>query len=64
MAPPVLLVHGAEDDLIPVDALHIAREQLAAAGVMVEWHVREGLGHGIDPEGQMLAGHFLAQALA
>ena len=30
--PPVLLIHGAEDDLIPVDALHIAREQLAAAG--------------------------------
>ena len=50
--PPVLLIHGAEDDLIPVDALHIAREQLAQAGVGVEWHVREGLGHGIDPVGQ------------
>jgi phospholipase/carboxylesterase len=58
--PPVLLVHGAEDDLIPVDALHIAREQLAQAGVRVEWHVREGLGHGIDPVGQHLAGHFMA----
>jgi phospholipase/carboxylesterase len=62
--PPVLLIHGTEDDLIPVDALHIAREQLAAAGVAVEWHVREGLGHGIDPVGQQLAGHFMAQALA
>jgi phospholipase/carboxylesterase len=62
--PPVLLIHGAEDDLIPVDALHLAREQLAAAGVAVEWHVREGLGHGIDPEGQRFAGHFMAQALA
>jgi phospholipase/carboxylesterase len=62
--PPVLLIHGAEDDLIPVDMLHIAREPLAAAGVAVEWHVREGLGHGIDPEGQWLAGHFMAQVLA
>jgi phospholipase/carboxylesterase len=62
--PPVLLIHGAADDLIPVDALHIAREQLAAAGVAVEWHVRERLGHGIDPDGQWLAGHFMAQALA
>jgi phospholipase/carboxylesterase len=62
--PPVLLIHGAEDELIPVDALHVAREQLAQAGVGVEWHVRNGLGHGIDPAGQHLAGHFMAQALA
>jgi phospholipase/carboxylesterase len=61
--PPVMLVHGAEDDLIPVDALHIAREQLAQAGVQVEWHVREGLGHGIDGVGQHLAGHFMAQRI-
>jgi phospholipase/carboxylesterase len=61
--PPVLLIHGAEDGLIPVDALHIAREQLAQAGVGVEWHVREGLGHGIDPVGQHLAGDFMARAL-
>ena len=61
--PPVLLIHGEADDLIPVDALHIAREQLAAAGIKVEWHVRPRLGHGIDPEGQRLAGHFMAQAL-
>ena len=62
--PPVLLIHGAEDDLIPVEALHMAREQLARAGVGVEWHVRAGLGHGIDPAGQSLAGHFMAGVLA
>jgi phospholipase/carboxylesterase len=61
--PPVLLIHGTEDDVIPVDALHIAREQLAAAGVAVEWHVRERLAHGIDPAGQQIAAHFMAQAL-
>jgi phospholipase/carboxylesterase len=61
--PPLLLIHGAEDDLIPADALHIAREQLAQAGIGVEWHVREGLGHGIDPAGQRIAGHFMAAAL-
>jgi phospholipase/carboxylesterase len=61
--PPVLLIHGAGDDLIPVDMLHIAREPLAAAGLAVEWHIREGLGHGIDSEGQWLAGHFMAQVL-
>jgi phospholipase/carboxylesterase len=61
--PPVLLVHGEADDLIHVDALHIAREQLAAAGIAVEWHVRPRLGHGIDPEGQRLGGHFMTKAL-
>jgi phospholipase/carboxylesterase len=61
--PQVLLVHGEVDDLIPVDALHTARERLAAAGVKVEWHVRPRLGHGIDPEGQRLAGHFMARVL-
>lgn len=62
-SPPVCLIHGAGDDLIPVDALHIAREALAGAGVPVEWHVREGLGHGIDPGGQRMAASFIAGAL-
>jgi phospholipase/carboxylesterase len=61
--PPVLLIHGEADDLIPAEALHIAREPLAQAGVAVEWHVRPGLGHGIDPDGVAIAGHFLAQVL-
>jgi hypothetical protein len=52
--PPVLLVHGEADDMIPVEALHMAREALAGAGTPVEWHVRPGLGHGIDPEAQWL----------
>jgi phospholipase/carboxylesterase len=61
--PPVLLVHGEADDLIPVSALHAAREQLAAGGLPVEWHVRPGLGHGIDPDGEWMAAHFIAAAL-
>jgi phospholipase/carboxylesterase len=61
--PPLLIVHGEEDDLIPAEALHMAREPLAQAGLAVEWHVRPGLGHGIDPGGQLMAAQFLAQAL-
>ncbi len=61
--PPILLVHGEADDLIPVAALHLAREELAAAGLGVEWHVRPGLGHGIDAGAEWLGGHFLASAL-
>jgi phospholipase/carboxylesterase len=61
--PPILLVHGEVDELIPADALHIAREQLAAADLLVEWHVRPGLGHGIDDAAQEIAAHFIASAL-
>ncbi len=60
--PPVLLIHGSSDDVIPVEAIHHARTALAAAGVPVEWHVRPGLGHGIDPEGLKAAGQFLRTA--
>jgi phospholipase/carboxylesterase len=61
--PPVLLVHGDRDDLIPPQALFISANALAAAEVPVEWHLSQGLGHGIDGEGLRHGGHFLARAL-
>jgi phospholipase/carboxylesterase len=63
-APAILLVHGDMDEVIPVDAMFIAREQLAQAGIAVEWHVAHGIGHGIDPQGLQLGGAFLKQAFA
>jgi len=60
--PPVLLVHGDRDDLIPVQALLLAAQGLAAADIPVEWHIAEGLGHGIDARGLALAGDFLRRA--
>jgi phospholipase/carboxylesterase len=63
-APAILLVHGDADTMIPVDAMFMAREALAQAGLAVEWHVAEGVGHGIDPYGLQLGGAFLRQAFA
>jgi phospholipase/carboxylesterase len=63
-APAILLVHGDSDEVIPVDAMFIAREQLAQAGHAVEWHVAQGIGHGIDAQGLHLGGAFLKQAFA
>lgn len=62
--PPILLVHGDRDDVIPVEALHQARSALGGAGLAVEWHVRPGLAHGIDEEGLEIAGRFLVNAFA
>jgi phospholipase/carboxylesterase len=59
--PPVLLVHGDRDDLIPVQALFQSAQTLAALEVPVEWHVSEGVGHGIDQEGLRHGGEFLAR---
>ncbi len=62
--PPVLLIHGDRDEVIPVGALTRARVSLAAAGINPEWHIIRGLGHGIDEEGLELAGDFLVRTLA
>ncbi|MGK9170981.1 prolyl oligopeptidase family serine peptidase [Inquilinus limosus] len=49
--PPVLLVHGEEDPVVPFAAMAAAAQALQGAGVAVETLARPGLGHGIDPEG-------------
>jgi phospholipase/carboxylesterase len=59
--PPLLLIHGDRDELIPPQALFQAMQDLAALGVPVEWHLSAGTGHGIDPEGLRHGGEFLAR---
>jgi phospholipase/carboxylesterase len=59
--PPVLLVHGDQDELIPPQALFQSAQGLAALGVSAEWHLSPGVGHGIDPEGLRHGGEFLAR---
>jgi phospholipase/carboxylesterase len=61
--PPVLLVHGDQDPLIPVAALFHAAQNLAALGVPTEWHISPGIGHGIDQEGLRQGGEFIAHRL-
>src|SRR2546423_1190996 len=62
--PPVLLVHGDADQVIPPSALFMSATALGAAGVPVQWHLSKGLGHGIDPFGLGLAGQFLVEAFS
>ena len=62
--PPILLIHGDSDDLIPADALFQSAQDLAALDIPVEWHLSHGLGHGIDGEGLRHGGEFLIRRLA
>jgi len=60
--PPMLLVHGDADQVVPVQALQAAIKGLEAAGIPVQGSVRPGLPHGIDPEGIAAGAAFLAAA--
>jgi phospholipase/carboxylesterase len=62
--PPVLLIHGDQDDLIPVQTLMHAGQGLASLGIPAEWHISPGIGHGIDQEGLRQGGEFLARHFA
>ncbi|MGO9008234.1 MAG: alpha/beta hydrolase [Beijerinckiaceae bacterium] len=59
--PPILLVHGEQDDLIPVDAMFATAENLAEANIPCQWHLSAGIGHGIDGSGLLHGGLFLTQ---
>lgn len=63
-SPPVLLVHGDADQMIPAGAMFAAAGTLGAAGTTVEWHLAPGVGHGIDPVGLERGGTFLAAAFS
>jgi phospholipase/carboxylesterase len=60
--PPILLVHGDRDDVIPVEALFLTGDALAAAEVPCQWHLSMGVGHGIDQEALRHGGLFLLQS--
>jgi phospholipase/carboxylesterase len=60
--PPIFLAHGDADDIVPVQAMLVAASSLGDAGYTVQWHLAQGIGHGVDPETISLAGDFLAQA--
>ncbi len=59
--PPVLLTHGAEDDMVPPASLPAAKAALEAAGVPVRSLLVPGLGHGIDETTVQAALRFLRE---
>ncbi|SDH96531.1 alpha/beta hydrolase [Lutimaribacter saemankumensis] len=58
--PPVLLVHGDADDVVPVQSLPEAAEALQKAGWQeVYAHIMKGTAHGIAPDGLSVALAFM-----
>lgn len=62
---PVLLVHGDQDDVVPIQSLPEAAQALQEAGFKdVYAHVMKGTAHGIDPEGLGVALAFMRDVLS
>lgn len=62
--PPVCLIHGDHDDVVPYGAMAAATQTLTACGLVPETHTRPFVGHSIDMEGLKIAGEFLKKNLS
>jgi phospholipase/carboxylesterase len=62
--PPLLLVHGDADQMVPFAAMGQAEVECKRLGFEVDTYVAPGLGHSIDEAGLRLGGDFLARVLA
>jgi phospholipase/carboxylesterase len=58
--PPVQLIHGTDDQVVPCELMAEAAGILQTLGVKVETVELSGLGHGIDPDGLSASIKFLA----
>jgi phospholipase/carboxylesterase len=61
--PPVLLVHGTADDVVPFRSLAQAERELEEAGLAVETHISPGIGHSVGPDGLSAGGAFARRVL-
>lgn len=62
--PPVMLLHGDADEVLPLTAMVHTKTQLADLGFEVLAHVSAGLGHSIDENGLQRGASFLANHIA
>lgn len=61
--PPVLLIHGDQDQVVPFADMARAGDALTAAGFPTYGHVMKGTGHGIAPDGVGMALNFIRDRL-
>ncbi len=62
--PPVVLIHGNADDVVPFEEMQLAGNALQEAGFTVYGHVMDGTAHGIAPDGLGVALSFIREVLS
>lgn len=63
VTPPVLLMHGDQDPVVPFSDMAKAGDALTAAGFSTFGHIMKGTGHGIAPDGVGMALAFIRDRL-
>lgn len=61
--PPITLIHGENDSVVPVEAYHKAEAFFSDLGVKIGGHTTPGLDHSIDQDGILSGAKFLGQIL-
>lgn len=56
--PPVLMTHGRQDPVVPLQAAHATRDALTQAGVEVNYHEFD-MGHDVSPEALAIVRQFM-----
>lgn len=62
--PPILLLHGDMDEVIPPSAMPEAEMELKSRGFSVQSHLSRGVGHGIPPDSLGVAAKFMRDVLS
>ena len=57
--PPVILIHGDADDVVPISSMYDTEKVLNKINVSLSTHVSKNIGHGIAPDGLSKALEFI-----
>ena len=57
--PPVVLIHGDADDVVPISSMYDAEKVLNKIKIRFSTHVSKNIGHGIAPDGLSKALEFI-----
>ena len=60
--PPVFLIHGEADSVVPVGATLAAAQALNAAGISTRSYISPSLDHGVHQDGLIFGARFLAES--
>ena len=61
--PPVLLIHGTDDEVVPFRSMDLASDALSAVNVAVQTHISPGIGHSVGQDGLRAATMFAKKVL-
>ena len=62
--PPIMLIHGDADEVLPVGMTFLAAQGLCEAGHGAQFHISRGIPHSIGQDGLQLGAQFIKAAFS